>query len=134
VGQRVVKGEGGALELTEPELMYPGVVCTKDLVENLEPSLGSSNTRIVSHSREVESTLVTEGVLDSEHRILIKRFHFLESISESERLKEYQECLVGRRDQEIRSSAHSGSGALVLAPMSLACRTSCAKARLVKCE
>jgi hypothetical protein len=134
VGQRVVKDEDGALSLTEPELIYPGFVCTKDLIATLDPALKSSNPRVASHARHVEAFLTNEGIIDSDHRVLVKKLHFLEPISEAERATEQARCQVCRQEQQSRAAAFGGKTGQVLPPMNEACRTSCAKARVVSCD
>ncbi len=134
VGQKVVKDEDGALSLTEPELLYPNVVCTKDLIATLDPALKSSNPRVASHARDVESFLVAEGIIDSRHQVLVKKLHFLEPISEAERLEAAAQCRVCRRDHQARASAYGHRPGAAQPPMSAACRTSCAKAKVVSCD
>ncbi len=134
VGQRVLKDEGGMLTLTDPELLFPGVVCTKDLIASLDPALRSGNPRVSSHARDVEAFLVNEQIIDSSHRVLVKKLHFLEPISEAERLESAAQCRACRQDQQSRAGAFGNKPGQALPPMSQACRTSCAKAKIVSCD
>ncbi|MEN9723359.1 MAG: hypothetical protein RJB38_1345, partial [Pseudomonadota bacterium] len=134
IGQKVIRGDHHSPELTLPELLYPGAICTKDLVTRLEPALRSQNPRIATHAQDIESFLIREQILSPNHDILVKKIYFLPPLPESERVKAEAECLACRRDQELRSRSLSRGSAGASVPMSTSCQNSCQEAKTLRCD